>query len=62
MAALRLSVKVGDLVRFKSNAYSSIGIVVEVGMYVGNKDVKVLWDGTDTFTERSTVLEVVNPS
>ena len=54
--------KVGDLVRFKSNVYSSIGIVVEVGMYVGNKDVKVLWDGADTFTERSAVLEVVNPS
>ena len=55
--------KVGDLVRFKSNAYSSIGIVVEVGMYVGNKDVKVLWNrDPDPFTERSAVLEVVSRS
>jgi hypothetical protein len=54
--------KIGDLVRFKSNAYSSIGIVIEVGVYAGNKDVKVLWDGIDTYTERSAALEVVQPS
>ena len=52
--------QVGDLVKFKSSAYSSIGLIIETGVYVGNKDVKVFWDGKDTYTEYSGVLEVIS--
>ena len=52
--------KVGDLVKFKTSAYSSIGLIIETGVYVGNKDVKVCWDGKDTYTEYSGVLEVIS--
>jgi hypothetical protein len=52
--------QVGDLVKFKSSAYSSIGLIIETGVYVGNKDVKVCWDGKDTYTEYSGVLEVIS--
>ena len=52
--------QVGDLVKFKTSAYSSIGLIIETGVYVGNKDVKVFWDGKDTYTEYSGVLEVIS--
>jgi len=52
--------KVGDLVKFKSSAYSSIGLVIETGIYVGNKDVKVCWHGKDIRTEYSGILEVIS--
>ena len=52
--------QVGDLVKFKSSVYSSIGLIIETGVYVGNKDVKVCWDGKDTYTEYSGVLEVIS--
>ena len=52
--------QVGDLVKFKSSAYSSIGLVIETGIYVGNRDVKVCWDGKDIHTEYSKTLEVIN--
>jgi len=52
--------QVGDLVKFKSSAYSSIGLIIETGVYVGNKDVKVFWDGKDTYTEYSGKLEVIS--
>ena len=52
--------QVGDLVKFKTSAYSSIGLIIETGVYVGNKDVKVCWDGKDTYTEYSGVLEVIS--
>ena len=54
--------QIGDLVKFKSSAYSSIGLIIETGAYVGNKDVKVFWDGKDTYTEYSGVLEVISES
>ena len=52
--------QVGDLVKFKSIAFCSIGIIIETGAYVGNKDVKVFCDGKDTYTEYSGVLEVIS--
>ena len=59
--------KVGDLVKFKSTAYSSIGLVIETGAYAGNKDVKVCWarpnlhlDAEDIHTEYSKILEVIS--
>jgi hypothetical protein len=55
-----MDMQVGDLVKFKTSAYSSIGLIIETGVYVGNKDVKVFWDGKDTYTEYSGVLEVIS--
>ena len=53
---------VGDLVRFQYGGVYT-GIIVEVGIYAGGKDVKVLWSKDPRpYTERSAVLEVVNPS
>ena len=57
--------KVGDLIKFKSSASKggrsiSIGLVIETGIYVGNKDVKVCWHGKDIRTEYSGILEVIN--
>ena len=54
--------QVGDLVKFKSIAFCSIGIIIETGAYVGNKDVKVFWDGKGTYTEYSKTLEVISES
>ena len=55
--------KVGDLVKFKSTFLfgSGLGIIIETGAYVGNKDVKVFWDNEEDFyTEYSYNLEVIN--
>ena len=57
--------KVGDLVKFKSSSSLSpvyIGLVIETGAYVGNKDVKVCWNGESINMEYSKVLEVINES
>ena len=57
--------QVGDLVKFKSSASKggrslSIGLVIETGVYVGNTDVKVCWDGKGIYTEYSKTLEVIS--
>jgi len=57
--------QVGDLVKFKSSASKggrslSIGLVIETGVYVGNTDVKICWDGKGIYTEYSKTLEVIN--
>ena len=52
--------KVGDLVKFETSKSLSIGLVIETGAYVGNKDVKVCWNGKDIRTEYSGILEVIN--
>ena len=57
--------KVGDLVKFKSSASKggrslSIGLVIETGVYVGNTDVKICWDGKGIYTEYSKTLEVIS--
>ena len=55
--------KRGDLVKFKSSSSFSpvyIGLVIETGAYVGNRDVKVCWGGEDIYTEYSKTLEVIN--
>ena len=57
--------KVGDLVKFKSSSSLSpvyIGLVIETGAYVGNKDVKLFWNGESINIEYSKVLEVLNES
>ena len=57
--------QVGDLIKFKSSASKggrslSIGLVIETGVYVGNTDVKICWDGKGIYTEYSKTLEVIN--
>ena len=57
--------EVGDLIKFKSSASKggrslSIGLVIETGVYVGNTDVKICWDGKGIYTEYSKTLEVIN--
>jgi hypothetical protein len=64
------SMKVGDLVIFNEHQMWApvprhTGLVIEVGVYVGRKDVKVLWSykGKKYWnTEKSRELEVINGS
>jgi|TARA_R110000737_G_scaffold299844_1_gene306694 hypothetical protein len=60
--------KVGDLVKFNKDQYWAPvprhpGLVIEVGVYVGRKDVKVMWNykGKQYWnTEKSRELEVIS--
>ena len=54
--------KVGDLVRFQKVWIVATGIVVEAGIFSGNRDVKILWEDGIIFTERSRNLEVISES
>jgi hypothetical protein len=57
--------QVGDLVKYNTHTQkwavglNLTGLVVEVGAYVGNKDVKILWNGGLTTTQKSSRLEVI---
>ena len=55
--------KVGDLVTYASPAIIGkfAGLVVEVGKYTGNADVKVLWTHeNEPITQKSFHLKVVS--
>ena len=63
--------KVGDLVTYNSEQHwaeglNIVGLVVDVGMFAGNKDVKVLWnsrrDAWANNTYKSEHLEVISAS
>ena len=41
--------KVGDLVTWKNHDVDMVGLIVEIGKYAGNGDVKVLWSGIDSY-------------
>ena len=67
----RKIMKVGDLVRYKiawrrmdGNLVTKecTGIIIETGIYAGNKDLKVMWSRVGFDTESSEVLEVVSES
>ena len=61
--------KVGDLVKYKNlhgHVYNGkfiskdwLGIIVEIGKYTGNKDIKVMWHH-GIVTENSSAVEVVS--
>ena len=59
--------KVGDLVtytfqstRWRARKSVDVGLIVEVGKYTGNADVKVLWSGsTEAITQKSSHLSYV---
>jgi len=64
-------VKVGDLVTYNSEqrwaeGLNIVGLVVDVGVFAGNKDVKVLWnnrrDAWANNTYKSEHLEVISES
>ncbi len=53
--------KVGDLVQHYFGKEHPVGLVIEVGKYTGNADVKVLWNGTsEALTQKSMYLVVIN--
>jgi len=60
--------KVGDLVKYNTHiekwaiGLNMVGIIVEVGVYVGLRDVKILWNGGHTNTQQSRHLEIINES
>jgi len=55
--------KVGDLVQHYFGKEHPVGLVIEVGKYTGNADVKVLWNGTsEALTQKSMYLVVINES
>ena len=64
--------KVGDLVKYK-NLHGHVvagkfvskdwkGLIVETGIYAGNKDLLVLWDHGSPSTETRSSLEVISES
>jgi hypothetical protein len=61
-------VKVGDLVKYNTHTekwavgLNLTGLVIEVGVYVGRKDVRILWNGGKTTTQKSSRLEVISES
>ena len=57
--------KVGDMVTYASTEISGrfIGLIVEVGVYISNTDVKVLWTHEKVaLTQKSSHLKVINES
>lgn len=54
--------KVGDLVTWIWGDGKEHGVVIETGMYAGNKDTKVYWWDSEVMTEKSKELEVINES
>jgi len=54
--------KVGDLVAWSWGDGKECGIVIETGMYAGNKDTKVYWSDSEITTAKSKKMEVINES
>ena len=61
--------KIGDLVRVPIDWSSplfgkegTVGIIMETGVYVGRKDIKVLWSSGDICTEQSQNMELISES
>ena len=56
--------KVGDLVRHHKDAFSRLrnnaGIIIAKGVFVGNKDIKVLWHDGAIRTAKSEKMEVIS--
>ena len=52
--------KIGDLVKRKRFWVKGFGIVIEKGVYAGNRDVKIMWGEGEAFAHSSESLEVVS--
>ena len=58
-----LTMKVGDLVKpIVDYGENFTGLVIETGIYTGNKDTKILWEDGRVLTYSSEHLEVINDS
>lgn len=51
---------VGDIVKFQKTWIVATGIIIEVGVYSGNKDIKVMWEDGVIFTEKSKLMKVIS--
>jgi len=51
--------KVGDLIKCPNRRPVRQGIIIETGVYVGRKDIMVLWNNSDMWTEQSKDMEVI---
>ena len=49
---------VGDLIKCPNRRPVRHGIIIETGVYVGRKDIRVLWSNDNIWTERSKDMEV----
>lgn len=54
--------KVGDLVTWSWGDGKEHGVVIEMGVYAGNKDAKVFWWDSVVMSEKSEELLVINES
>jgi hypothetical protein len=61
--------KVGDLVKFTADRVEQrgdtpvrTGIIIEQGVFVGRRDIKIMWDDSKIFTANSKNFEVINAS
>ena len=53
--------KVGDLVKLKKHPVQDVGLVLELGVYVGRKNIKVIWPkDEEPVIMHSGLLEVVS--
>ena len=51
-----------DKANFFYNAWIRTGLVIAKGVFVGNKDIKVLWSDGEITTAKSKKMEVINES
>jgi hypothetical protein len=58
----RLSMKVGDLVTWTWGDGKEAGVIIEIGIYAGNNDMKVYWWDSVVMTEKSEQLKVISES
>jgi len=58
--------KVGDLIKFRGmgngSLWGELAIIIEVGVYAGRKDIKVLWNNGDIDTAQSQSMVVISES
>ena len=54
--------KIGDLVKHKWGTIYGLGIVIERGIYAGNKDIKALWEDGRVLTCKSYFMELISES
>ena len=58
--------KIGDLVFLKLRPVHQrddhVGVIIEKGVYAGNRDTLVMISSKEIFTEKSILLEVINES
>jgi hypothetical protein len=57
--------KVGDLIEYANVGFAGVtssnnsGIIIETGVYTGNKDVKVMWNNGKIITCKSEHLRLI---